>query len=369
MKKTLAAVAVLGAFAGSALAADVTLYGKVDLGLSYSNVQNEKGVDGDDRDSYSMDNGNASSSRWGLKGSEQISEGLTVGFNLEDGIKADTGETGDMFDRVSMLYVDTNYGKLSLGRYGALDSGTGPLDMVAGFSAGGTGYGDIIDQSTVMYTYGRFDNAIAYTTPEFAGMKVSVMTSLQADGSSVDEGTHRVDRYHGIGVTGQWGALGAGLVVSMNDPKNATEAGAKDADDAYNVTAGVNYDFGVAKAFLAANYFDGGERSNWVLSGMLDHEYTMGAGEYSQWGTVASVAVPLSAGELQAMVGYGEGTFEPTVGEDVDLTRYTVGAYYEYPLSKRTYVYAAAGYTQTESDNWDADEKYTKVISGIVHNF
>ena len=35
MKKTLAAVAVLGAFAGSALAADVTLYGRVNLGLNY----------------------------------------------------------------------------------------------------------------------------------------------------------------------------------------------------------------------------------------------------------------------------------------------------------------------------------------------
>ena len=36
MKKTLAAAAVLGAFAGSALAADVTLYGVVDLGLQYT---------------------------------------------------------------------------------------------------------------------------------------------------------------------------------------------------------------------------------------------------------------------------------------------------------------------------------------------
>ena len=33
MKKTLAAVAVLGAFAGSALAADVTLYGRIDGGF------------------------------------------------------------------------------------------------------------------------------------------------------------------------------------------------------------------------------------------------------------------------------------------------------------------------------------------------
>lgn len=37
MKKTLAALAVLSAFAGSAIAADVTLYGRIDMGLSYTN--------------------------------------------------------------------------------------------------------------------------------------------------------------------------------------------------------------------------------------------------------------------------------------------------------------------------------------------
>ena len=42
MKKTLAAVAVLGAFAGSALAADVTLYGRIDTGFNfYSNSVDE----------------------------------------------------------------------------------------------------------------------------------------------------------------------------------------------------------------------------------------------------------------------------------------------------------------------------------------
>ena len=39
MKKTLAAVAVLGAFAGSALAADVTLYGVIDTGLNWTRKQ------------------------------------------------------------------------------------------------------------------------------------------------------------------------------------------------------------------------------------------------------------------------------------------------------------------------------------------
>lgn len=39
MKKTLAALAVLGAFAGSAVAADVQLYGVVDEGFIYTNTK------------------------------------------------------------------------------------------------------------------------------------------------------------------------------------------------------------------------------------------------------------------------------------------------------------------------------------------
>lgn len=42
MKKTLAALAVLGAFAGSAAAADVTLYGVVDYGFLYNYTDNQK---------------------------------------------------------------------------------------------------------------------------------------------------------------------------------------------------------------------------------------------------------------------------------------------------------------------------------------
>lgn len=38
MKKSLAAVAVLGAFAGSAFAADLQLYGVVDTGLVYQHA-------------------------------------------------------------------------------------------------------------------------------------------------------------------------------------------------------------------------------------------------------------------------------------------------------------------------------------------
>ena len=44
-KKSLAAVAVLGAFAGSAFAANVTMYGIIDTGLGYTSTDKGYGED------------------------------------------------------------------------------------------------------------------------------------------------------------------------------------------------------------------------------------------------------------------------------------------------------------------------------------
>ena len=97
-KKSLAAVAVLGAFAGSALAADVQLYGLVDLGLNWTQVDNGKTT----TDSFGMGSGQNSGSRFGLKGTEDLGNGYKVGFVLESGFKSDDGQfdqTGKLFGR------------------------------------------------------------------------------------------------------------------------------------------------------------------------------------------------------------------------------------------------------------------------------
>ena len=66
MKKTLAAVAVLGAFAGSTLAADVQLYGIVDTGLQYLHSDSD-GIGVDATDKFSMESGMQSGSRFGTR--------------------------------------------------------------------------------------------------------------------------------------------------------------------------------------------------------------------------------------------------------------------------------------------------------------
>ena len=67
MKKTLAALAVLGAFAGSAAAADVQLYGVVDEGFIYTNT---KVTDEKSDNQFQLGSGLNLGSRWGLKGTE-----------------------------------------------------------------------------------------------------------------------------------------------------------------------------------------------------------------------------------------------------------------------------------------------------------
>lgn len=42
LKKSLLAIATIGAFAGSAVAADVTVYGLVDYGFNYQHVDAER---------------------------------------------------------------------------------------------------------------------------------------------------------------------------------------------------------------------------------------------------------------------------------------------------------------------------------------
>lgn len=65
-KKSLAAVALLGAFAGSAFAADVTLYGVVDEGFLYTHKDTD--VAGSDAvDKLELKSGIQAGSRWGLK--------------------------------------------------------------------------------------------------------------------------------------------------------------------------------------------------------------------------------------------------------------------------------------------------------------
>lgn len=179
MKKTLAALAVLGAFAGSAAAADVTLYGVVDYGFLYKHSESTEAKSGDTTktDSLTLDSGVDSASRFGLKGTEDLGNGMKVGFKLENGFSADDGtlsQNGRLFGREASLSLYTDFGTFSFGRMGSLGSAAGTYDTV--FLIGDAfdgGDGDVFGFATT----DRYDNMVAYQSPKFAGLQVTAMYS------------------------------------------------------------------------------------------------------------------------------------------------------------------------------------------------
>ena len=209
MKKTLAAVAVLGAFAGSALAADVTLYGRIDTGLNFtSNTIEEDGVERVDTQDWGMASGQTSGSRLGVKGTEQISEGLAVGFVLEHGLSSDTGANGDgsrFFNRESMVQIISDYGTFALGRMGVINSDAGTFGFYSGaVNPFGTGWNALpgVGGSLFAAPAARMDNMITYKSPTFAGTTVYAQYSTGADSTKdgFEENSNKFDRYAALGV-------------------------------------------------------------------------------------------------------------------------------------------------------------------------
>ena len=414
MKKTLAAIAVLGAFAGTALAADVTLYGKIDGGLNYQHVSK----DAQDKDTHKVSSSNSNSfearsgqnsgSRFGLKGTEQISDGLTVGFQLENGFDSDTGKMGQgsrLFGREARVYAQTEFGEIGFGRMGGLDSGLGSYDLISGSSVFGTGWGDMTGAMSLFFKgkSDRYDNMITYKSPKFAGLTLVAQASLMRDSSADgDEGTHLADRYYAVGLGADYGALKGALTFSMQDyaglkdrytgdfngvavtdDNRLTDKNTNDSDG-YTVTAYGAYDFGVTKVSLGAQYFDNVAQSRGSLeptAGFEDGKATNKFGKVdfglTGYGVMLGAITPVAGGSLYTSLGYADYEASEVLGEadKADYKVYGVGVGYQYPLSKRTYVYTAASYThQTTNDGketWskDLDTDTTEVMAGLVHNF
>ena len=353
MKKTMAAVAVLGAFAGSAIAADVTLYGVLDMGLAYNHVDlDQSGVK--NKNTFSMNSGQQSGSRWGLKGVEDLGNGLKVGFILEDGFKADTGVQGDqMFDRESSLFIEGGFGKIAFGRMGAINQGSSSWALANHLSAFGTSFGPFAAQAgNFISTAGKWDNMISYRTPTFAGFTVYTQYSMgktTSGGKPVEgaiENESSADRYYAIGATYANGPFLGYLAV---DSTNYKSTGANHGvDDSLTVTLGGNYDLDVAKVFFGAQYFDEVTLSS--IGGIVgtikyDESTESTSLKVKGYGLGLSTSVPLAGGSALLGVAYVDAKEADSVSvTDFDFRRWSVSAGYDYAFSKRTNAYAVASY-------------------------
>ena len=356
MKKTLAAVAILGAFAGSAMA-DVSVYGIVDLGLGWKH--SDTGVD-----TVAMKSGMDSANRVGFLASENIGD-VTVGVKLENSFKGDTGAdgSGGFFNRETRLYVKGAYGEVGFGRFGALDSTTGGHNIAGGRIHALTGVNDSGDTSTIFLGQNsRLANAVAYKSPKFEGFQAHAM---YANGEG-DEFSHEGDRYYALGATYDAGAFSATLVASYKDLGDTAPADAVEGDypcqdvaavehakgeETKAITAGVSYDFGVTKALVAAQYFDN----------VVHDDY----GTVDGYGVTVGAVTPVMGGTLKTQFGFMKA--EDAADSSKEYKAYDLAAAYYYSFSKRTQVYGVVGYNV--KDNKATEVQTLNVGAGLIHNF
>ena len=229
MKKSLLALSALGAFAGVAHAqSSVTLFGIVDSGITYTN--NNGG-----HSSWQATESNEQGSRWGLKGAEDLGGGLKAVFQLESGFNVETGalkQGGRMFGRQAWVgLASSQYGTLTFGRqYNSLQDFVAPLQI--GGSTVLTAYATHpLDNDNINNTY-RTDNAVKYTTLNYAGFQADVMYAFSNSTSFA------VNRAYSVGASYSNGplTLGAAYVRLSNPAFNKDTVGAIPSDNFYSLT-------------------------------------------------------------------------------------------------------------------------------------
>ena len=376
MKKQLLAVAVASAFASTAFAANVTVYGTVDTGLVYNNTSFGGAMtDAKDSNKFSMDSGVLGGTKFGLKGSEDLGDGYSVSFQLENGFDSDTGamnqtmknadntKSNRMFGREARLSLNTPYGTASFGRMGALTSGAGTYDIfMAGADALDGGNSSYI-ATGYWFDRSRYDNMITLVTPEANGFQGYAQYSF-ADKGSEDASVRNNQRYAALGLTYKAGPVEAVVVYDTILRKRAEE---KTDGDAQAVSFGVNYDFEVTKAFFGVQY---GKNETLDLSTILNDENA--SANVKGYNLHIGAATPLPCGTLTVSAYYGD--YEEVGNNNVTAKKYGIGLMHEYPLSKRTTFYTGAGFAQFDVTDEEggkevARQKGVNVTLGLNHKF
>lgn len=326
MKKSLIALAVLAASGAAMAQSSVQLYGIVDafVGTTQDTIKTPGS-----KSQTVVESGGLKSSRWGMRGTEDLGGGLKAGFKLEQRFKTDTGALdGVNFKGESSINLSGNFGTVALGRMGTpYDDLRGKTNPIADTNI--SPVGDTIKNAKVDYT-DKTDNTVAYVSPTFNGFSGAVAVSLGENKTNVADATSHTS------LKLQY-ANGPLLVGYAHQALQA----ATGADTKYNLVAG-SYDFGVAK--LSAGY-NKGERA-----GSEDQEYQVG------------VSAPFGA--TTVYFGYANGKQENNAGVTLEeRSGFNLAA--TYALSKRTTAYA--GYKSYELKNSKVENTVYGV--GVRHVF
>lgn len=348
-KTTLLAMAVSAA-AFSVQAAQVSLYGSVSTGVLYQNQASLSGgtENQESKDSFTMESGFWGDSIWGITGEEDLGNGWTVGFTLENEFGSDTGEMaseGTIFDSQAYLRIGNDKVNFAFGNIGGLASAGGDFDLICGFDpmeayVGVAGLGAFASKD-----YASGNMAVVEVMP-MEGFKVSLMGNTGDDDSSKAKWSDR-DHYYGLGVSYENGPLALAAIAEMR--KYDRPAGWSDNDDSWIFTVAAAYDFEVIRPSFVYQHAS----KTREFGGEFGANYpSESSGAYNFDSFMLGATAPLGQGTLRASVQYVKGENDAVSDEEGSAT--ILGLAYTYDMSKRTTLYGAAFYS-VGGDGLDKD--------------
>lgn len=299
-----ATAACLGA--GQAAAqSSVTLYGRIDANVTHMTGEG-----------WYMDQ--ASTSRLGVRGKEDMGNGLSTLFQFESRINPKDGSTESprFWGREAWVGLQGNWGTLRLGR------SLSPSQRIAsGYDPHGTdGIGSFGSSGLLLglpsSTFVRFDSGIYYETPKFGGFTLFGAGTVKGESES-----YSIRLRYANGPFD--GSLGYGRHSSGN----------------HVASLGLSYDFKFIKPML--QYHSGKRASR----------------KRATW--LVGATAPLGPGKLRFAY-----SMQDDKGAAPQVDRKLISLGYDYSLSKRTLVYGTVVH-----DKQDGDRRRHGVELGIRHSF
>jgi predicted porin len=323
MKKSLLALAVLGAFAGVAHAqSSVVIYGSLDAGMIK-------------RTDSTMNIGKRMNNTLGFKGTEDLGNGLKAIFQLEMRYEPDTGTnesvTRPLFQGQSRVGLTGGFGTLRVGRgltaFQESSIAYEPFHGIpspAGFQADLTVAGYSSDPlSPAGNSANRFSNAVWYNSPEFMGIQLNTtIASKEANGGAAINGrfapvagplqpqypANAEASANPYSISATWKNGPGSLMLAAE--RNAIETTVRQFAGYVMVTPATKLMFSITRKDESHSRLFNQNTKAWVLGA----NHTIGAGKI--------------------LAGMGTKTTDGLA----KVKQMTLG--YEYSLSKRTYIYA-----------------------------
>ena len=365
--EAVAAASILAA--GTAAAADISIYGRTDAGLKYTALKHGK-------DTLELKSGGRSTNRFGFNIVEDLGNGWKVKGYLENGFTIDDGAMGtanQLFNRRSILAVAGPYGEIGMGRAGTVQSTVAPYTMgLIKYDPFGTSYGNASIGSAFANT-SRVNNGVHYVSPKFAGVNFGLSYSFGDSSDDTETTVDYEDRDHtfaaAVNYTGENLYL-SGTFANVTYANNAATPRA----DAQIYGAGGWWRFmPETRLFFGAAY-----QSKWKSAASLSVKADSTTGittddVYNGFdGVSALIGMDWISGphKVMADVQYFDG--ELNADSNIDYKRTILAAAYEYYFSKKVIGYFAVTHSMSSGAAeaiGSGDPDASEVFLGLNFNF